>query len=194
MHRRHALWILMLCFAPLLAACGHPWKVAVEASPNPFYGKGRFGVIPVTFNQLIVGDKSESEWMSDKDGDQRASWQEDKGAVNEKFTMGLIESAASESVSVVRATGPSDAPFLIRANVRYFEPGVFTGFFNKDTIIKMTVQITDPTGKVLDEILIERMSIASLTNPSSGGRARDAGEQLGRLTGKYLGFRVRGEE
>ena len=193
MHRRHALWILMLCFVPLLAACGHPWKTVVEAAPNPFYAKGRFAVIPVTFNYLQVGDSSEAEWMADKDGEQRASWAEDKGGINERFTAVLVEAAASEGLSVVRATGPADAPFLIRANVTYFEPGIFTGFFNKNTVLKMTIQITDPSGRVLDEILVERMSPASLTNPSSGGRARDAAAQVGRVTAQYLLYRTRGE-
>lgn len=194
MHRRNALLFLMLCFVGLLTACGHPWKVAVQAVPNPFYGQGRFGVIPITFNNLTVGDKTEREWMSEKDGDQQSSWQEDKGAMNERFAAALIEGGASEGVSVVRATGPQDAPWLIRANVTFYEPGVFSFVFNKDTVVKMTVQITDPTGRVLDEIFIERMSIANLANPSSGGRARDAAAQNGKLLAKYLGLRVRGEE
>ena len=194
MHRRKALWFLMLCFVPLLAACGHPWKVAVQAAPNPFYGKGRFGVIPVTFNQLIVGDKTEREWMSEKDGDQQASWQEDKGAMNEKFTAALVEGGASYGVSIVRSTGPGDAPFLIRPNVTFYEPGIYSFVFNKNTVVKMTIQITDPTGQVLDEVLIERMSPATITNPSSGGRARDAAAQVGKVMAKYLQFRVGGEE
>lgn len=193
MHRRNALLFVMLCFVSLLTACGHPWKVAMEAAPNPFIGKGRFGVIPITFNNLTVGDKTEREWMSDKDGDQQSSWQEDKGAMNERFTASLVEAAASEGVSVVRSTGPNDAPWLIRANVTFYEPGVFAVVFNKDTLVKMTVQITDSTGRVLDEVFIERMSPATLTNPSSGGRARDAAAQLGKVFAKYLGYRVRGE-
>jgi hypothetical protein len=183
----------MLCFVPLLASCGYPWKTSVQAAPNPFIGQKRFGVIPVTYDRLIVGDKSESQWMAEKDGEQRASWQEDKGGINEKFTVALIEGAASDTIQVVRATGGADAPYLIRPNVTFIEPGIFTAFFNKNTIMRMTIQITDPTGRVLDEVLIERMVAASMTNPSTGGRMRDAAEQLGNLMSRYLLFRVKGE-
>jgi hypothetical protein len=192
-HRRHALLIFMLCLVPLLASCGPPWKTSVQAAPNPFIGQTRFGVIPVTYDRLIVGDKSESEWMSEKDGEQRASWQEDKGGINEKFTAALVEGAASDTIQVIRATDGSAAPYLLRPNVTFIEPGVFTAFFNKNTVMKMTVQITDPTGRVLDEVLIERTVAASMTNPSTGGRMRDAAEQLGNLMARYLRFRVKGE-
>lgn len=193
MHRRHVLWVFMLCFVPLLAACGYPWKTSVQAAPNPFIGQGRFGIIPVTFDRLIVGDKSESEWMSEKDEQQRMSWREDKGGINEKFTAALIEGAASDTIQVVRATSGGDARYLLRPNVTFIEPGVFTAFFNKDTIMRMTIQITDPSGRVLDEVLIERRVVASMTNPSTGGRMRDAAEQLGNLMARYLLFRVKGE-
>jgi hypothetical protein len=184
----------MLCFVPLLAACGHPWRTAVQAAPNPFLGQGRFGVIPVTFTQTSVGETTEANWMAEKDGEQRASWVEDKVAINEKFTTALVEGAAADTVQVLRATSGADAPFLIRANVTFYEPGIYSFIYNKNTIIKMTVQITDPSGKVLDEVFIERQSAATLTNPSSGGRARDAAAQLGKLMASYVLFRVRGED
>ncbi|WP_437965609.1 hypothetical protein WMF04_39155 [Sorangium sp. So ce260] len=194
MHRRHALWILLLCLTPLLAACGHPWKTSRQAVPNPFYGKGRFAVVPVAFLALEVGDVSEADWMADKDAEQRQSWQEDKSGINEQFTEALMAEAASEDAIVVKAMSAADAPFFIRANVTYYEPGIFTGVFNKDTHLKATVQITDPAGTVLDEVLFEAKSPATLMNPSSGGRARDAASQLGKLTGMYILHRVRGDD
>ncbi|AUX20153.1 hypothetical protein SOCEGT47_006170 [Sorangium cellulosum] len=194
MHRRHALWILMLCLAPLLAACGHPWKTSRQAVPNPFYGKGRFGVVPVTFHALEVGDVTEADWMAEKDDEQRLSWQEDKAAINEQFTEALMAQAASDDVIVVMATSAADAPFFIRSNVTFYEPGIFTGVFNMATVLKATVQITDPAGRVLDEVLLETATPASLYNPSSGGRARVAASQLGRLTAMYLLHRARGED
>ncbi|WP_438023853.1 hypothetical protein [Sorangium sp. So ce233] len=194
MHRRHALWILMLCLAALLAGCGHPWKTSRQAVPNPFYGKGRFGVVPVTFHALEVGDVTEADWMAEKDDEQRLNWQGDKAAINEQFTEALLAQAASEDIAVVQATSAADAPFFIRANVTFYEPGIFTGVFNMDTVLKATVQITDPAGMVLDEVLFETKSPASLYNPSSGGRARDAARQLGKLTAMYILHRVRGDD
>lgn len=194
MHRRYALWMLMSCLTLLLAACGHPWKTARQAVPNPFYGKGPFGVVPVTFHGLAVGDTTEAGWMADKDAEQRANWQEDKAGINEKFAEELIDEAASDDITVVKATGPAAAPFIVRLNVTFYEPGIYTGFFNRDTLIKATAQITDPTGMVLDEVLFEAKAEATLLNPSSGGRARDAAAQIGKLTAMYIRYRVRGED
>jgi hypothetical protein len=193
-HRRHALWILMLCLAPLLAACGHPWKTARQAMPNPFYGQARFGIVPIAFHALQVGKKSESDWMAEKDAEQQQSWQEDKSAMNEEFTEALVARASSEDVIVVRAATAADAPFFVRASVTFYEPGVFTGVFNMDTLLKATVQLTDPAGRVLDEFSIEATSPASLFNPSTGGRARDAASQLGKLAAMYIIHRVQGED
>ncbi|WP_437574632.1 hypothetical protein [Sorangium sp. So ce887] len=148
----------------------------------------------MTFNALEVGNTTEADWMAEKDDEQRQSWQEDKAAMNEEFTEALVEKAASEDAVVVRASSAADAPFFIRANVTFYEPGIFTGVFNMDTLLKATVQITGPAGKVLDEVLFETKSKSSLTNPSSGGRARDAASQFGRLTAMYLLHRVRGED
>ncbi|WP_437333187.1 hypothetical protein [Sorangium sp. So ce394] len=194
MHRRHALLILMLCLAPLLVACGHPWKTTRQAVPNPFYGKGRFAVVPMAFLGTTVGDISEADWMADKDAEQRQSWQEDKSAINEQFTEALMAETASEDAVVVRAVSAGDAPFFIRANVTSYEPGIFTGVFNRPTVIKATVQLTDPAGTVLDEVLLETAAPASLFNPSSGGRARQAAKELGKLTGMYVLHRVRGDD
>lgn len=192
MNRRYALWFLMLCLAPLLVACGHPWKIAREAVPNPFYGQGRFGVVPVTFHGLEVGDGTEADWMAEKDEEQRQSWQADKAAMNHEFAEALMEHAASEGVIIVKATSAADAPFFIRPNVTFYEPGIFTGVFNKATVVKMTVRITDPAGLVLDEVLFETKVPAALTNPSSGGRARTAASQLGKLVAKYVVHRTQG--
>ncbi|WP_438015385.1 hypothetical protein WMF18_31555 [Sorangium sp. So ce315] len=194
MHRRHALWILMLCLVPLLAACGHPWKTSRQAVPNPFYGKGRFGIVPVTFHALEVGDVTEADWMAEKDDEQRLSWQEDKAAINQQFAEALMDRAASDDILVVKAASAADAPFFIRSNLTFYEPGIFTGVFNMDTVLKATVQITDPAGMVLDEVLLEAKSPASIYNASSGGRARDAASQLGKLTAMYILHRARGED
>jgi hypothetical protein len=193
-HRRHALWIFMLCLAPLLAACGHPWKTMREAVPNPFYGQGRFGVVPIVFYGLQVGDGSEAEWMAEKDAEQQQSWQEDKAAMNEEFTEALIATAASEGVAIVRARSAADAPFFLRANVTFYEPGIFAVVLNKNTRLKAMVQLTDPAGGVFDEFLIDTAVPASLTNPSSGGRARTAASQLGKLAARYIIHRVQGED
>lgn len=203
MLRRYALAMLVFALVPLLAACGHPWKTAVEARPNPFIGQRRFAVLPVTYNNLVVGSTPEASYLSEKDGEKWASWQADKGKINEEFTRALIEQAASTSIQVVLASGPQDARFFIRPNVTMIEPGFFTGVgVQRSTEIRMTVRITDPLGFVLDEVLLEKsvqpsddiLSAAISGTVTSSARLKQAAEDLGQIMGLYLRHRVSGDD
>ena len=202
MQRRYALWFFLLVVAPLLIVCGHPWKTVVQARPNPFVNQRRFAVLPVAYENLRVGDMREGDYLSEKDGEKWKSWQADKAAINDIYTAQLIERAADSGVQVVRATGPGDAAFLIRPQVTWIEPGFYTAIVNKASEIKLTVKITDPSGLVLDEIMIHRVvassggviSAAISDTMTSGGRLKQAGEEAGDVTGKYLRFRVEGNE
>jgi hypothetical protein len=202
-NRRFSLFIFLLVALPLLIGCGHPWQSVATAVPNPFVGQRRFAVFPVTYNGLMVGDKRESDYLSEKDGEKWTSWQADKQAINDKYTADLIAEAANGGIQVVQATGPGAATYFIRPNITLLEPGFFTAFVNKSSELRMNVQITDPTGRILDEILIHRVvgnqnegiiSAAINGTVTSGGRLQQAAEQAGEVTGKYLRFRVSGED
>jgi hypothetical protein len=200
--RRHALWFFLLLVAPLLIGCGHPWKTVVQAKPNPFFNQRRFAVLPVSYENLMVGDTREVDYLSEKDGEKWQTWQADKKAINDIYTDQVIARAADAGIQVVRATGPQDSPFLLRPHITFIEPGFYTAIVNKSSEIKLTLKITDPSGLVLDEIQIHRVvaSSGSLIGAAisdtmtSGGRLKQAGQDAGNVTGKYLQFRVEGNE
>lgn len=203
MLRRYALAMLVLALIPLLAACGHPWETALQAHPNPFINQRRFAVLPVTYDNLLVGTTPEASYLSEKDGEKWRSWQQDKARINEQFTRALIERAASSSIQVVLASGSQDARFFIRPNVTMIEPGFFTGVgVQKSTEIKMTVRITDPIGLVLDEVLIHAavqpsgdiLSAAISGTVTSGAHLGQAAEDLGRIMSLYVRHRVSGDD
>ena len=192
----------MLIVAPLLIGCGHPWKTVVQARPNPFVNQRAFAVLPVAYDNLMVGDTREVDYLSEKDGEKWTTWQADKAAINEIFTQALVARGGEGGVHVVRATGPQAAPFFVRPQVTFIEPGFYTGIVNKASELKVTVRITDPTGRVLDEIMLHRVvassggviSSAISGTMSSGGRLKQAGEEAGNITGRYLQYRVEGNE
>src|SRR5262245_59446007 len=86
--------------------CGPPWTVVVEAVPNPFFGQGRFVVMPIDFTGLHVGKKSEAAYLVGKDPDQQRSFAEDKVGINDAFTRGLIDRAGASGIRIDLATGP----------------------------------------------------------------------------------------
>jgi hypothetical protein len=195
MQRRHFLVLAAaLAAAPVLAGCGPRWIVLTQASPNPLLNQNKFGLMPVDYTGLIVGEKSEAEYLASKDEETRASWAGDKSGIDTEFGKVLGEKAQGTGISVVKATGPGDAPFMIRPKVEFIEPGIYTYVFNKASQVRMKVQITTPDGKVIDEIAIKHGTPASITNPAVGNRLRDDGEALGAIMAQYLQFRVTGQQ
>jgi len=196
MQRRHFFVLAAaLVAAPIaLAGCGPKWIVLTQAAPNPLAGQAKFGLMPVDYTGLIVGEKSEAEYLSSKDEETRGSWAGDKSGIDNELAKRLMERTIEAGITVVKATGPGDAPFMIRPHVEFIEPGIFTYVFNKASQVRMRVQITTPDGKVIDEIAIKHSTPASLTNPAVGNRLRDDGEALGVLIAGYIKFRVTGEQ
>src|SRR5215472_13290260 len=87
---RTATFLLALAIPlALIAGCGPRWTVVRQATPDPFAGRPEFAVEPLRFDNLVVGDKSEPEYLAGKDNDQRASWQTDKTGMSERFAVGL---------------------------------------------------------------------------------------------------------
>ena len=194
MQRRHFFVLAAaLVAAPVLAGCGPRWIVLTQAAPNPLVNQNKFGLMPIDYTGLIVGEKSEADYLASKDEESRASWAGDKGGIDTEFGKVLMEKATGAGINVVKATGPADAPFMIRPKVEFIEGGIYTYVFNKPSEVRMKVQITTPDGKVIDEIAIKHGTPASITNPAIGNRLRDDGESLGVIAAKYLQFRVTGQ-
>ncbi len=195
MKRRH-FFALAAAFtmAPLLAGCGPKWIVLAQATPNPLLNQNKFGLLPVDYTGLTVGEKSETDYLASKDEETRASWAGDKAGIDNELGRVLGEKATEAGINVVKATGPGDAPFMIRPHVEFIEPGIYTYVYNKNSLVRMKVQITTPDGKVVDEISIRHGTTASITNPAVGNRLRDDGEGLGAIIAAYLKFRVTGQQ
>jgi hypothetical protein len=175
-----------------LVGCGPPWQVVVEAPRNPLQGQRRFAVLPIDFAGLRVGDKTEVEWLAARDVMQRASFDEDKAAMNDRFARSLEAAAREHGIVVVLATGPADAPFLVRASVGFIEPGFFVGVAAAPSKTEMDVRIMAPDGRIFDEILTQHATRGTFgIEASIGGRLRRDAEGLGEIVAKYLYSRVR---
>jgi hypothetical protein len=171
------------------AACGGvPWTVMRQAAPDPFVGHGQFTVERLHFEQTRIGGKTEAEYAADKQPEEQQSWQADKDAMSEQFASGL----ASEGEGVVTEVAQGGA--IVRPTVSFIEPGFYAGVAAHPTEVDLDVQILDPQGNVQDVIGIRVVVGASLTNPASGSRLRQAAARLGEITAQYLKTRVAPEK
>jgi hypothetical protein len=172
------------------AGCAPAWQVVRQAQPDPFINQRRFAVLPIDFTGLTIGEKSEAQYLAEKEPDTRASFQGDKVGMNEEFAKALIATARDEGIEVVMATGPADAPFLVRPSVSWIEPGFYVGVASAPSRVAMMVRITTPDGRILDEVAMAHGTQSGLFNPSTGQRLRSDGAGLGRIVAQYLKSRV----
>ncbi|EYF06390.1 hypothetical protein [Chondromyces apiculatus] len=199
--RRSLVLVVFVMLAALLTGCGPQWQVVRQAAPNPLANQRTFAVLPINFAGLTVGEMAEADYLARKDPEQRESFEADKRAVNEEFTTALVEGASDGGINVVLAKGPGSAPFEIRPMITFIEPGFYVGLVSKPSEVRMTLLITMPDGRIIDEILMVHgtdsarsgFSIGGISlNPSSGGRLRKDGEKLGEIVAEYLRERVGG--
>jgi hypothetical protein len=177
--------LVALPLALASAACVPRWHVISQTSPDPLVGMSEFSVEPLHFEHTRVGEKTEEEYLSGKDPGQEESWRADKAGMSERFAAGL-----SSAASGLRLTGPGGPGPVILPTVRFIETGYYAGVSQRDTELTMRVQIMSTEGNLLDEIEIHSAISASLLNPASGTRMRQAAEDLGGVTAKYVKTRV----
>lgn len=179
-------WLLACLLSLFAVACGPSWVVVAKAMPNPFVNQRSFAVEPVHFEEVRIGDKSEEEYQASKDAEQQSSWYEDKRAFAGEFGRELAE----ELPEVQFVSAPAQTPFVVRPVVTFVEPGFYAYVAARASEVRMTVEIWSAGNQRLDVVELRAVVPATMTNPSSGGRLRTAGEMLGAQIAEYLRTRV----
>ncbi len=181
--RRSGIALLAL----VAASCGPPWQVVRQAMPNPMLGQRAFVLAPMSFVNLVVGEKPEAAYLAEKDPGQRGSWDQDKSAMAQMFLDGVRGTAEGLAISPRSSGG-----FTVEPHVTFIEPGFYVGLAARSSEVNMTVRILQG-GTLLDEITIGVTVPADLGNPSVGGRLRAGASRLGGILGRYLVHRTSGQ-
>lgn len=184
--RRAFLLLSLLVLA--LVGCGPRWVIHQQATPNPLNGQRKFNLEGMHWENLRIGGKDEAGYLAEKDEKQRASFQEDKAAFQERFIAGLTNRA--QGIGLVPAPPGEQGLYTLRPSVTFFEPGFYAYAAARDSEVDITVQVVAQDGKLIDEITIHSRVAATMTSPASGGRMRTAGEDVGNVTGKYMLLRT----
>jgi hypothetical protein len=178
-----------ILLVPLLALAGGavgcvPY-VAAQNGPPPLASYRSFIVEPMHFEQLSIGGKSEAEYLAGRNPSSRASWEGDKQAIAQEFLAGMMAHTGALQIGpAVQQPGPGT--LIVRPICQFIEPGSFNGFFNLDTQVRVTEQILDPSGQLVDQVELDQTAVARMENPSSGGRLREAAAGLGHRAASHL--------
>ena len=190
--RSRSLIHTLVLFAIVLfvgIGCGPRWQVVRQASPNPLAGASKFALEPVHYESIVIGGKSDADYSAGKDEKERASWMEDKRGTDVAFTSEL--QARGEGLMFSGMPPADQQTFIVRTSVVFWEPGYYAAVAARDSEMRINVQIIGPAG-VIDEFNVYSRIVATLYNPSTGGRMRSAGKDIGAVVASYLKKRVGG--
>jgi hypothetical protein len=182
---RHTLLASLVPLFALAGAVGCIPYVAVQSPPPPLASYRSFVVEPMHFDQVSVGGKSEAEYLAGKNPNSRSSWEGDKQAVAQQFLASMMAYAGALQIGPAMQQ-PGPGTLIVRPFCQFIEPGNYNGFFNVNTQVRVTAQILDPSGQVLDQVELAQTSVARMDNPSSGGRLREAAAGLGHHAAGHL--------
>lgn len=178
--RRVVLGLLCGALAAGLSACTYVVAPAVPGPPDPLRGARNFILEPLSYGALSIGGTPEPAYLARKDDAQRSSWATDKAEAARLFLDAALGIGQSAGLFIQPPPPPGPGFFLLRGLVSFIEPGTFNGFFNKATVVRMSLLIFNDQGQQIDQVEFQSVIPASLANPSSGGRLRSAGQDLAR--------------
>lgn len=181
--------LVALCLGGCASSTRVPWQIVSQHNPNPLFGERRFAVSAIEFESLIVGEKSETDYLSEKDSDARASWERDKAGLSERFAQALQAHGRAVGDLVID-TRAGEAKYIVQPIVQFIEPGVYAGIYQKPSRVNMTARVFTSDGELIDEIRMTSSGGSGLHNPSIGQRLRERADTLGRWMADYLSQRV----
>ena len=86
-------FILFSFLVLALVGCGPRWVIRQQASPNPLNGVTKFNLEGIHWEQLMVGGKTEAQYLAGKNPDQVQSFQGDKAGFQDRFVAQLLSRA-----------------------------------------------------------------------------------------------------
>lgn len=161
----------------VLSGCAPRIRVVSQTTPNPMKKTSAFAVGKLTFEELRVGGKTDSEYaQSLKKDSTAAAWEDDKREIASAFAMGFSD--AQKDVHTVDSGGE----FVINVNCAFVEPGYFAFVSNEVARVRVRVKVFTRDGALVDEIDVEGQSLTA----DKRTRLKAAGMEAGMFLAKYL--------
>ncbi|MFO0549945.1 MAG: hypothetical protein U0271_16240 [Polyangiaceae bacterium] len=183
------LSLMVFVFAALtLMGCGPKWKIVSQAEPNPLVGQTDFVVQPIDYTDLLVGKKTEQEYLSGKKDKSVESFEGDKAGMNDKFADSVQAAGKRGGLNVSEGTGDANG-FVLRPHITFLEPGYNAVISKAPSKVVLVLRIENKDGKLVDEVEFKEQTSAGL---ATGTRYRDCAQMLGKQVIEYIKKRVKG--
>ena len=146
---RRLLGFIVIAFAIFLGTGCQKWTVVKQAEPNPFIGQTKFHVAPISYEGLMVQDRSEAQFKADRDADQNKNWDNDKQHVSDTFSAEIKD----EADGLEYTDAPTEDAITVRSRITNMHGGISMGITSTAAHIEMTVQLVKGSD-VMDEITV----------------------------------------
>ena len=162
-----------------LAGCGANYTVSGHAEAASF-ARPRCNIVvePIHADRLVVGGKSEHEYLAGKKARTADSYDSDKVASERKFREALMAKHGT-----VFTGGARESTFVIRPTWNMWDPGYFAGIFSKPGTAQLAFDVVDPNGRTVDQVSIEAKSSKTY---ATGDRMRQALNNAGDGLSEYI--------
>lgn len=173
--------VIAVCNVSWLVGCasGGEYTLVSHAPPSSFARVGCRAVVePIHADHLMVGDKTEAQFLAEKRDNQVGSFERDKRDSAELFMSQLQK----RQPTVLGSGGTPDNTFVIRPTWTNWDPGKFMGMFSKPGVGTFVVDVLSPSGQMLDRISIQ----PSKTAYTAADRMKSVFEQAGTSVSRYI--------
>jgi hypothetical protein len=162
-----------------LAGCGANYTVSGHAESAAF-ARPRCNIVvePIQADHLVVGGKSERDYLADKKAKTADSYESDKVASERKFREALMAKHGT-----VFTGGARDSTFVIRPTWNVWDPGYFLGVFSKPGTAHLAFDVVDSSGRKVDQVSVEATSSKAW---ATGERMRQALNNAGDGLSDYI--------
>ena len=186
---RTCFFSALVAIALSTVGCADPWTLVHQVNPTPYGKSSNMTIEELSFDDVKVGEKTEDQYLATKSADTQQSFRGDKDAMVAQFRKGF--DAERGALPIIPAGLPGSNPFVIKPRVTFIEPGFFSGMIvSASTELRVTIDVVDANGNMDDEIVISTKVSATMDDPASGTRMREAAQEVGRDTAAYLKKRL----
>jgi hypothetical protein len=170
---------------PLLAmlGCAPQWALVHQATPNPLSRQTQLAIESTTFDHLTVNRRPEAKYFADHRAE-AVTFPNDKLGFLAGFTAGVESLRGPLDVA-----GPDQIAgrYVIRTNVESLDPGGTTGV---PTSMRTRVTIVDPSGKLVDELVLGCTAWPDVVHATLALRIQDCAHATGADAARYLRMRT----
>jgi hypothetical protein len=176
--------IILAAVSSLLISCGPPWTVIVKSGPpSALAGVQQFSVAADRSQMMISSNRTLDAEVAARDPEDGQALLAAVAAMESSFATGFASQGGVPTIPATADPQPNEARVTIRW--LYLDPGKYAFVYARDTDVRARVVFT-VGASVVDEIEIRRVVDANSRQGSIQERVNIAGEQIGRLAGKYV--------